>query len=173
MTRGNFAFLTEHNSMQLKTDVLAALNTAYEVKGAVVVERYRVEEAFEAVAKLCRQIYGEEFRPRSYLVRKDCQPWRLGMVLVQELYDKRISCVEEITNCHDARIEVLALHDGFIGLLKFDPKKPRVPWGEPAQTVEGILARRGDKWLATGRSARTIRGILRKFSCPTKLLRTG
>jgi hypothetical protein len=39
------------------------------------------------------------------------------MVFVQELYDERIGCVEEITNCHDARIEVLSLHDGFIGLL--------------------------------------------------------
>lgn len=55
--------------------------------------------------------------PVNYLVRKDCQPWRLGMVFVQELYDERIGCVEEITNCHDARIEVLSLHDGFIGLL--------------------------------------------------------
>ncbi|WP_447859929.1 hypothetical protein [Nitrospira calida] len=39
---GNFAFLTERDPMQLKTDVLAVLNTAYKVKEAVVVERCRV-----------------------------------------------------------------------------------------------------------------------------------
>lgn len=161
---GNFAFLTEHDPVQLKTDVLGVLNMEYKVKGAVIVERYRAAQIFGDVAKLCGQIYGKQFQARNYLVWKDNQPWRLGMVFVEELYEKRVRYVEELTNCQDARVEILSLQDGFIGLLKFDPKKPRIPWGVPAQIVEDVLAGLGAKWLATGRSARTIRGVLRKFS---------
>lgn len=161
---GNFAFLTEYDPVQLKLDVLAALNMEYKVKGAVVIERYRVEQVLRDVDKLCGQIYGEQFRAQDNLVWKDYQPWRLGMVFVQELYDKRSSYLEELVNFHDARVEILSLQDGFIGLLKLDPRKPRIPWGEPAQTVAGVLAGLGAEWLASGRSARTIRGVLRKFT---------
>ena len=38
---GNFAFRTEHDSIQLKADVLTVLSREYKVKGAVVVERNR------------------------------------------------------------------------------------------------------------------------------------
>lgn len=162
---GNFAFLTEHSPIQLKMDVLKALDMEYEVKGAVAVERDRLKEFLDSLVKLCRQIYGEQFRASDYLVWKDYQSWRLGRVFMQELYDRRISSIEEILNFQNAREEILTLQDGIIGVLKCDPKKPRIPWGEPAQTVEGILAKIGAKWRATGRSARTVRGVLTKFLC--------
>ena len=161
---GNFAFRTEHDPARLKADILAVLNLEYKVKGAVVVERYRTKNVLGDVTKLCSQIYSEHFRTQDYLVVKDCQPWRLGMVFVEALYEKHISYVEELINFQDDRVEILSLQDGFVGLLKFDPAKPRIPWGEPAKTVEEILGSIGAKWLATGRSARTVRGVLRKFS---------
>ena len=86
------------------------------------------------------------------------------MVFVEELYEKHISYVEELINFQDDRVEILSLQDGFVGLLKFDPAKPRIPWGEPAKTVEETLVGIGAKWLVTGRSARSVRGVLRKFS---------
>ena len=161
---GNFAFRTEHDPARLKADLLAVLNLEYKVKGAVVVERHRTQKVLGDVTKLCNQIYSGHFRIQDYLVLKDCQPWRLGFVFVEELYEKHISYVEELINLEDDRVEILSLPDGYIGLLKFDPEKPRIPWGEPAKTVEEVLASLGAKWLATGRSARTVRGVLRKFS---------
>lgn len=161
---GNFAFRTKHGPTRLKTNVLAALNLEYNVKGAVIVEKCRTEKVLGDITNLCSQVYSNHFEARSYLVWKDCQPWRLGMVFVEELYEKRISYVEELLNFQDDRVEILSLQDGFVGLLKFDPLKPRIPWGEPAKTVEGVLASLGAKWLATGRSARTVRGVLGKFS---------
>jgi hypothetical protein len=161
---GNFAFRTEYGPARLKADILAILNLEYEVKGAVVVERHRTQKVLGGVTKLCSQIYSEQFRTQDYLVLKDCQPWRLGMVFVEELYEKHISYIEELINFRDDRVEILSLQDGFVGLLKFDPANPRIPWGVAAKTVEETLASIGAKWLATGRSARTVRGVLRKFS---------
>ena len=137
---GNFAFRTEHSSARLKTDVLAVLNLEYRVKGAVVVERCRTQKVLGDVTKLCSQMYSEHFGSRNYLAWKESQPWRLGIVFVEELYEKHISYVKELLNLQDERVEILSLQDGFVGLLKFDPPKPRIPWGEPAKTVEGVLA---------------------------------
>lgn len=162
---GNFAFLTEKNPIQLKVDVLKALNMEYEVKGAVTVERDRLQGSLDNLVTLCRQIYGEQFQASDNLVWKAHQPWRLGMVFVQELYDKRIGTMEGLHTVPGARTELLTVQEGIIGVLKFDPKRPRIPWGEPAQTVECILARIDAKWRATGRSARTVRGVLTKFLC--------
>ena len=159
---GNFAFRTEHDSARLKTDVLAVLNREYRVKGAVVVERYRTQKVLGDVTNLCNQIYSDHCGVQNYLVWKEYQPWRVGMVFVGELYEKRSAI--ELINFQDDHVEILSLQDGFVGLLKFDPKKPRIPWGEPAKSVEATLASLGAKWLATGRSARTVRGVLRKFS---------
>jgi hypothetical protein len=161
---GNFAFRTEHSPARLKADVLAVLNLEYRVKGAVIVERCRTQKVLGDVTKLCSQMYSEQFDSRNYLAWKDLQPWRLGIVFVEELYEKHMSYVEELLNLQDEHVEILSLQDGFVGLLKFDPLKPRIPWGEPAKTVEGVLASLGAKWLATGRSARTVSGVLRKFS---------
>ncbi len=94
---GNFAFCTEHDPARLKTDILAVLNLEYKVKGAVVVEKCRTQKVLVDVTKLCSQIYSAHFDLRDYLVWENCQPWRLGMVFVEELYEKRISYVEEIS----------------------------------------------------------------------------
>jgi hypothetical protein len=161
---GNFAFRTEYEPVRLKADVLAILNQEYKVKGAVVVERCRTQKVLRDVTKLCSQMYSKDGVSGNCLVWKDSQPWRLGMVFVEELYEKHISYIEELVNLQDDLIEILTLQDGFVGLLKFDPETPRIPWGEPAKTVEKILASLGAKWLATGRSARTVNGVLRKFS---------
>lgn len=126
---GNVAFRTEHDPARLKADILAVLNLEYKVKGAVVVERHRTQEVLGDVTKLCSQIYSNHFRTREYLVLKDCQPWRLGMVFVEELYEGHISYVEELVNFRDGRVEILSLQDGFVGRLKFDSVKPRIPWG--------------------------------------------
>lgn len=161
---GNFAFRTGHDPSRLRADILAILNREYEIKGAVVVERHRTQKVLGDVMQLCRQLYREHFRSQDFLVLKNGQRWRLGMVFVEELYERHIGYVEELINLRDDDVEILSLQDGLVGLLKFDPAKPRIPWGVPARAVEDTLASMGAKWLATGRSARTVRGVLRKFS---------
>ncbi len=86
------------------------------------------------------------------------------MVFVEELYERHIGYVEELINLRDDDVEILSLQDELVGLLKFDPTQPRIPWSVPARAIEDTLASIGAKWLATGRSARTVRGVLRKFS---------
>ena len=161
---GNYAFRTMYPPVELKAEVLGTLSKEYRVKGAVVVERASAEEALASLDALCDQIYQEQFRARDNLVLKELMPWRLGVVFVQELYDVKVSFVKELADLEDEHLEILSVQHGIVGVLKLDPKKPRIPWGEPALTVEGVLAKSGANWLATGRSARTVRGVLRKFS---------
>ena len=121
-------------------------------------------EALASLGALCNQIYQEQFRTTDNLVLKELMPWRLGVVFVQELYDARISFVKELADLEDEQLEILSVQNGIVGVLKMDPKKPRIPWGEAAKTVQATLAPLGGYYRATDRSARTVRGVLQRFT---------
>ncbi len=53
-------------------------------------------------------------------------------------------------------VKVLTVASGIFGVLKHDPLRPRIPWGVPAKVIADATG-----LLATARSARTVRGLLR------------
>ena len=59
---GNFAFVTLGDSGDLQAKVLAALKRQYEVKGVVVIERARADQALAALERIARVRYGDNFQ---------------------------------------------------------------------------------------------------------------
>lgn len=160
---GNYGFRTIHSPAELKAEILEALGSEYRVKGAVVAERASIAETLDSLDILCGKIYRGQFQDKDNLVLKDLNPWRLGLVFVQEMHDARIGYVPELLELECEHVEVLTVQEGIVGVLKFDPKKPRIPWGRPAKVVEDARSGLGATWLATARSAGTVRGVLRRF----------
>ncbi|MFQ5828276.1 MAG: hypothetical protein ACE5JD_03855 [Candidatus Methylomirabilia bacterium] len=163
---GNFAFATSRDMEELQADVLAALNVKYEVEGVVIIAREGAARALATLEGIARSRYGSKFRLRDYAVSKECKRWRLGFVFIDQEAGLSSVSIDELESLSNEDVEVLSVHEGIVGVLKFDQGK-RIPWGEPAGTVAGLLGRMTPRLLATGRSARTVRGVLRKFPQPS------
>lgn len=160
---GNFAFVTLRNSRELQADVLAALNLDYKVEGVVIINRAQAAEALAVLETIAKARYGDKFHARDYTVWKDGKRWRPGLVFMDQ--EARLdSASKDLHRVHDRHMEVLSVQGGIIGVLKFDPKKPRIPWGQPAGIVTRAVAGGTSRVVATGRSARMVRGVLSVFS---------
>jgi hypothetical protein len=159
---GNFAFVTAAVRHQLETDVMRALNTRYRVQGVVTVERARLADELAALEELAKAKYGEQFRTSDYGVETRSGRWRLGLVFIKSGgatdADRGGEGLRH-EGLKDGQVEVLRAHGGIVGVLKFDPKRPRIPWGVPARIVSDTM----NATIATARSARTVRGVLRKY----------
>ncbi len=160
---GNFAFVTPHSSSTLQADILAALRQRCDVKGAVVIDRTRVANALSDLENIARAKYGNRFQAWDYTVWKNSERWKLGFVFLDMGTGLNLASTSQLLGFQNTHMEVLSVQGNIVGVLKFDPEKPRVPWGVPASDVASVVAGGTSSLVATGRSARTIRGILRIF----------
>ncbi len=163
LATGNYAVRTCLPVSELKLGLHQGLNKNYRVKEIMVVDRVDLVEALAVFQAECRNRYPDGFSESDLKVGKEQTRRRLGLVFVQHLYDVRAKYLEGFLEIVDKRIKVLGLHAGIVGLLKFDPITPRIPWGAAASFVEKFLKSDGQSGLATARSAQTVRGVLRLF----------
>ncbi len=163
LATGNYVITTSLSVCKVKLRVHQGLNEKYRVKEVIVVERSDLVGAVAVLETECRNRYPDDFSESDLKVGVGQARWRFGFVFSQHLYDVRPNYLEGLLECFDKRIKVLGLHAGVVGLLKFDPMTPRIPWGVVASFVEKLLKSNGQPGLATARSAQTIRGVLRLF----------
>ncbi len=162
---GNFAFVTSSDAETLRSDVLAALNRRYRVRGVVVVTRERCVEALNALEQGATTHFGSRFQAANYSVSRPPGRWRLGFVftdLASERGAQAREALGRLRHHHVGLLSVEGAEGGIVGVVKYDPPQPRIPWGVPAglvaKALTGIIS-----GVATARSARTVRGILELF----------
>ena len=160
---GNYAFLTVLGLSALRTGVLTALRSKYEVAGAVVVPRATCAAGLKTLEQIAVDRYGSRFRNTDYAVTLASGLWRLGLVFMDSRSGIEPRASMRLRQHHDARLAILTVHDLMVGVLKYDEGK-RIPWGVPAGFIERALSDTDHALLATGRSARTVRGTLRPCS---------
>ena len=146
---GNYAVTTSLPLGELKARLYYALNEKYRVREVVVVERVDLINALTVFKVECRRSYPAAFDESEFRVGAGQDRWRFGLVFSQHLYDLRTDRLEGLFEAADDRIRVLGLHAGVVGLLKYDPIKPRIPWGTAASFVEKICKRHGHSEIAT------------------------
>jgi hypothetical protein len=94
----------------------------------------------------------------------ESQRWRLAMVFVQDPgvadsgESRTLDHLGPTRSVSTDSVKVLTVASGIVGVLKYDPLQPRIPWGVPANVITEATGR-----FATARSARTIRGVLRLY----------
>ncbi len=163
---GNYAFVSCLGVGALRQAVLSALNTKYDVADVVVVARSSCAAALLEVEHAAGERHHDDFDRSDYSVRQPSGLWRLGLVLVgvSSVLDEE-TWIRILAFEHE-RVRFLSSRAGVIGVLKYDQGK-RIPWGEPAGVVaDGLTKLLGGQvsgLVATGRSARTVRGVLRLF----------
>lgn len=160
---GNFAFVTPQSSSALQTDILTALRQKYCVKGVVVIDRANVTNALSDLENTARAKYGNGFQDWDYTVWKNDDRWKLGFVFLDMGTGLNLASTNRLHGFQNAHMEVLSVQGNIVGVLKLDPKTPRVPWGVPAKSVACVAAGGTSNLVATGRSARTVRGVLCAF----------
>jgi hypothetical protein len=165
---GNFAFSTSHSPEKLQSDILEALKRHLEgkkqkpVKGLVVINRESLEKALSELKAIAANKYKKSFQERNYTVCKNGVRWRLGFVFLDMEKGSKCTFASQVYDLNDC-MEVLSVQEDMIGMLKFNPKKPRIPWGVPSEKVASFLGKVKSNVVATGRSARTVCGVLRVF----------
>lgn len=160
---GNYAFATTLGSEALRTGVLAALRSRYDVAGAIVVPRAAASAGLDDLERIALDSYGSRFRSADYAVSLDSGRWRLGLVFMDSGSSLEPGAANQLRQQHDDHLKVLSVRDMMVGVLKYDQGK-RIPWGVPAGFVERMLRDSHQALLASGRSARTVRGAPPLFS---------
>lgn len=161
---GNYALTTPLSVKEIRSCLLPGLNVAqYLVKEIVIVERYKLMDALTVFVGECCRKYRSDFKQSDFGVGVGKARRRLGLVFVQQLSDLGSTRLDGLNETLDEKIEVIGLHAGVVGLLKDDPPTPRIPWGAAAAFIEKVLEARGETTIATARSARTVRGVLKLF----------
>ena len=158
-----YAFATTLGSESLRADVLTALRSRYDVSGVIVVPRAACAAGLDELERIALGRYGSRFRSADYAVSLGSGRWRLGLVFMDSGSSLEPEAANRLRHQHDDHLEVLSVHDLMVGVLKYDQGK-RIPWGAPAGFVGRMLSDSRQALLATGRSARTVRGALRLFS---------
>lgn len=158
---GNYAFCGAHQGTALEDAVLAALRAKYLLKGAIAIDRESCRLALANVERRARTVYGEIFNATDYSVAHSGARWRLGLVICKA-GDMKGVAQQGLLDASNKHLEILTMYGDTVGVLKHD-QLPRIPWGQPASRIEAVVRRVCDMPLATGRSARTIRGVLRLY----------
>jgi len=160
---GNFAFASRLGQESLRADVLAALRTEFKVKWVMVVARTTCTVALQELERIAFDSYGSRFLPANYAVNLHSRRWRLGLVFVNAVAPLEREASSRLRRIREDDLKVLNVRDLMVGVLKYDQGR-RIPWGVPAGYVERALGASRRESLATGRSAKTVRGALGLFS---------
>jgi len=162
---GNYIFTTSQGVAQLKTDVCSALSqylistSQKPLKGTVVVDRNVVEDALIALKDATNRKFGNQFDRSKWTVRKNGERWRPGCVYLDLAAPLSPNVIDQLLAFRNRELEVLYLHQNVVGVLKYDPQSPRIPWGKASGPVADVVGISPP--LATARSATVIEGLLR------------
>lgn len=157
---GNYAFAAAHGPDRLGHDVLAALGTRYHVREAVVVRRAEAAGALDGLERAAHECYGKAFSSKDYGVQRPTGRWRVGVVFVGP--EIPLAQVEGLRVLDTLTLTTLTVTPRVVGIAKLDSGR-RIPWGHPAGEVAKRLKAAVPGVVATGRSGRTVRGVLRLF----------
>lgn len=152
---GNYAFRGAVTGDALTACLLAALRERYTTRGAIALSRASSALALLALETEARRRFGSALDLRDYSVVVDSRRWRLGFVLL-EPSGVTGAFSNPLLSVEDAALRVLTISTVGVGILKYD-EGPRIPWGEPAGHIARLICTSAPP-LATGRSARTVRG---------------
>jgi hypothetical protein len=160
---GNYAFRGAATEVALIPAVLGALRKRYTTQGAIALSRASAASALLALEIEAQRRFSSALRLRDYAVLIDGRHWRLGLVLLDPSSIQGTPSTG-LLSVEDAALRVLTLSTASVGVLKYD-EEPRIPWGQPAGQIARLICA-AKPAFATGRSARTVRGILRRFRPP-------
>jgi hypothetical protein len=163
---GNYAFRSVLSPELLRGDVLRALRGTYDIRDVIIVPRSLCLVALRELEQIARGRYGSSFNEADYAVHLDSKRWRLGLVFIDAGSPVGSETLNQLCQHEDQTLRVLSARCGVVGVLKYDQGPKRIPWGAPALSVAKVLERANYGPIATGRSARTVRGILRSFLGP-------